>query len=246
MSMTLLLGDCLDIMSALPDQSVDLVLCDLPYGTTQCKWDSVIPFAPLWEQYRRLCKPNAPIVLTAAQPFTSALIASNFSQYKHNWVWEKTQATGHLNAKRQPMRAHEDIVVFCHAAPTYFPQKTTGHPLKCATAAHKHATRNGSGQTPCYGRSDKYVDYASTERYPRSVITFPSDKQRVALHPTQKPLALFAYLVRTYSAPEGVVLDNCMGSGTTGMACQQTGRHFVGIERDPHYFEIARTRLSSP
>lgn len=233
-------GDCLEIMKIIPDQSVDMVLCDLPYGTTACAWDSVIPFEPLWAEYRRVTKPNAAIVLTASQPFTSALVMSRPKEFRHEWIWHKTSATGHLNAKRRPMTAHESVLVFSFGRPPYNPQKTTGHERKVATAHHKR----GCTKTDVYGPHG-LVGYDSTERYPRSVVTFKSDKQKSALHPTQKPVALMEYMIKTYTNEGDTVLDNTMGSGTTGVACANTGRKFIGIERDPTYFEIAQQRLSA-
>lgn len=229
------LGDCLEVMADIPDGSVDLILCDLPYGSTQCSWDTVIPFAPLWEQYLRVAKRNAAIVLHAAQPFTSALIMSQRGLFKYEWVWEKGSATGFLNAKKQPLRAHEAVAVFYRAQPIYNPQMTHGHERK--------TTKRKTVDSECYGEGNDLTVYDSTSRYPRSVQRISSDKQKVALHPTQKPIALAEYLVRTYTNPGDVVLDNCMGSGTTGVACANTGRRFIGIERDPGYFEIARARI---
>lgn len=229
-------GNCLDLLPTLPDKSVDMVLCDLPYGTTQCKWDIVIPFEPLWEQYLRVAKEDAAIVLHGAQPFTSALIMSQLKLFKYEWVWEKTHPTGHLNAKKMPMKAHENILVFYCKLPVYNPQKTSGHVRKTAVKRRD--------ATPVYGDQDFIeLPYSSTERYPRSVLTFPSDKQRSALHPTQKPLALAEYLVHTYTNPGATVLDNCMGSGTTGVACRKLGRRFIGMELDKAYFEIAKQRI---
>lgn len=231
-------GDCLEVMKTLPDASVDMVLADMPYGTTRCKWDSVIPLPPLWEQYKRVTRPNAAIVLTAAQPFTAALVMSAPKQFRHEWVWEKAQASGHLNANRRPMAAHESVLVFSFGTPKYQPQKTSGHVRKVATAHH----RRGCVETEVYGKHGLHT-YDSTDRFPRSVMKFPTDKQRSALHPTQKPVALMEYLIRTYCPEGGVVLDNSMGSGTTGIACMNTGREFIGIENVPAIFETARIRL---
>lgn len=229
-------GDCLEEMNKIPDGSVDLILCDLPYGTTRNKWDSIVPLQELWAHYRRICR--GAIVLTAQTPFDKVLGASNLGMLRYEWIWEKTTATGHLNASKMPMKAHENVLVFYDGLPTYNPQKTTGHPRKVSTSAHK---RNSS-------KSSNYGDaalstYDSTERYPRSVLVFATDKQKAALHPTQKPVALMEYLIRTYTNEGDVVMDNCMGSGTTGVACANTGRKFVGIERDEKYFEIAKERI---
>lgn len=234
--MTLHFGDCLDVMPTLPDQSVDMVLADLPYGTTACSWDSVIPLEPLWKQYRRICR--GPVVLFAQSPFDKALGVSNLAELRYEWIWEKTHATGHLNAKKSPMKAHENVLVFYREQPTYNPIKTTGH-------LRKTATKRGD-KTDVYGAQtfDK-ITYDSTERYPRSVLLFPSDKQKSKLHSTQKPVALCEYLIRTYTNEGDVVLDNCMGSGTTGVACANTNRRFIGIESDLKYYEIAVERLSA-
>ena len=228
------LGDCLDVMPTLADQSVDLVLADLPYGTTRCSWDSVIPLEPLWAEYRRICR--GPIILFAQTPFDKVLGASNLPMLRYEWIWEKTNATGHLNAKKAPMKAHENVLIFYRRQPTYNPQKTFGH-------VRKTATKRGD-DSPVYGKQvlDGQV-YDSTERYPRSVQTFASDKQKSKLHNTQKPLDLCAYFIRTYSNPGDVVLDNCMGSGTTGHACLNEGRSFIGIEKVPEIFATASARL---
>lgn len=234
----ILQGDCLDLMPMLPDASVDMVLCDLPYGTTACKWDTVIPLDRLWNEYRRIVKPNAAIVLTAAQPFTSALVMSAPHLFKHEWVWHKTAASGHLNAKRRPMAAHESVLVFSFGTPPYYPQKTTGHERKVSTASHKR----GCVKTDLYG-DHGLTSYDSTERYPRSVVTFKSDKQKSALHPTQKPVALLEYLIRTYSLPGQIVLDNAAGSGSTHVACARSGRICWSIEREPKYADTIRQRI---
>lgn len=229
-------GDSIEQMRTIPDGSVDLILADLPYGTTRCKWDSIIPLPPMWEQYRRVIKPRGAIVLTAAQPFTSALVMSNPEWFCYDWVWEKGNATGFLNSKRAPLRAHESVLVFCAGQPTYNPQMTHGHVRK--------VTKRKTVDTECYGEGNKLTEYDSTSRYPRSVQFFSSDKQRSKLHPTQKPLALMEYLVRTYSNPGELVLDNAMGSGTTGVACRKTGRRFIGIDNNPDYFAIAEARIA--
>ena len=237
----LIQGDCLELMKDIPDKSIDMILCDLPYGTTACKWDVVIPFEPLWEQYKRIIKDNGAIVLTASQPFTSALIMSYMKMFKYEWIWEKTQATGHLDAKRKPMKAHENILVFYKQQCTYNPQKTQGHKRKVSLARHKEKTEKN--QAEIYHKADKFTDYDTTERYPRSVLVFPSDKQKCSLHPTQKPVALLEYLIKTYTLEGETVLDNCMGSGSTGVACINTKRNFIGIEKDDKYFEIAKKRI---
>lgn len=240
MSYDLQFGDCLELLPAIADESVDLILCDLPYGTTRNKWDSAIPLAPLWAQYERVIKQDGAIVLTAQAPFDKVLAASNLRLFRYEWIWEKTLATGHLNAKRMPMKAHENVLIFYKSLPTYNPQKTSGHARKVSSAAHK---RN-SKATSNYG-THGLTSYDSTDRYPRSVLTFPSDRQKSALHPTQKPVALMRYMIDTYSNPGDLVLDNAMGSGTTGVAALEAGRRFIGMENFAPYLEIANERLAA-
>lgn len=229
-------GDCLQVMAGMADQSVDLVLCDPPYETTQNAWDTVIPFEPMWAHLWRICR--GPVVLTAIQPFSSALVMSQPQFFRHEWVWEKNKATGHLNAKKAPMRAHELALVFSRKPLLYRPQMTDGH------KPGNYAVRRT--YTPNYG-SQRPTEYGgSTQRYPRSVQKFPiinnDDPQK--MHPTQKPEAWMEYLIRTYSDEGATVLDFAMGSGTTGAACRSTGRRFIGIEKDARYFEFARGRLA--
>ena len=226
-------ADCLQAMCAIPDGSVDLILCDLPYGTTQNKWDSVIPFEPLWREYWRVLKPNGAVVLTAAQPFTSALVMSQPMAFKYTWVWIKPH-TGQLNAKKQPLRNVEDVLVFCRTSPPYNPQMTDGTPY----AVHRKGYK-GSGS---YGQQADHSTVSDGKRYPKQTLEF---SERGGLHPTQKPVALMEYLIRTYTIEGETVLDNCMGSGTTGVACKNTGRNFIGIERDPEYFRIASERINA-
>lgn len=233
MTVQLISGDCLDVMPRLPAASVDLILCDLPYGTTQNKWDSVIPLEALWAQYWRIAKPNAAIVLTAAQPFTSALVMSARESFRYDWTWRKPKGTGHLNAKKQPMRDKEDVCVFYREQPTYNPQFTIGKPYK---------DRSGKGQSTNYGADKCTGNDSDGRRYPKQVIEF-GVVERGTVHPTQKPVALMEYLIRTYTNPGDLVLDNCMGSGTTGVACNNTDRNFIGIERDPDYFAICQRRI---
>lgn len=229
------LGDCLDVMAALPAACVDLVLCDLPYGTTRNKWDSAIPLEPLWRAYRRVAKPDAAIVLTAQAPFDKALGASNLAMLRYEWIWHKNNPSGHLNANRAPMKAHENVLVFYEKQPTYNPQKTTGH-------ERKRTTRRGFSAN--YG-AQRETSIDTTERFPRSVIEIAGHPKSETTHPTQKPVALMEYLIRTYTNAGALVLDNCMGSGTTGVACANTGRDFLGIERDPGYFAMARERIAA-
>lgn len=229
-------GDCLDVMQGIPPGSVDMILCDLPYGTTECDWDSVIPLGRLWDRYREVIKPNGAVVLTSMQPFTSALVMSNPAWYRSEWIWEKGNATGFLNAKKQQLRAHESVLVFYGKQPTYNPQFTQGHERK--------TSKRKSVNSECYGKALELVSYDSTSRYPRSVQFFSSDKQRGNFHPTQKPVALMEYLIRTYTNEGETVLDNCMGSGTTGVACMRSGRSFIGIEKDQKYVDVALSRLA--
>jgi DNA modification methylase len=232
--------DCIEGMSLIPEKSIDMVLCDLPYGTTRNKWDSVINLQLLWEQYERIIKDNGAIVLTAQTPFDKVLGASNLQLLRYEWIWEKTSATGHLNAKKMPMKAHENILVFYKKLPPYNPQKTIGHPRKVSLAKHKINCEKSTNYND-YGLSS----YDSTERYPRSVQVFATDKQKEALHPTQKPVALFEYLIRTYTNEGDTVLDNCIGSGTTAVACVRTKRNFIGFETERDYVEIANQRLDN-
>ena len=236
----LYLGNCLDIMPRISDKSIDIVLADLPYGTTQCKWDSVIPLDDLWKEYKRIVKSNGAILLFAQTPFDKILGTSNLEMLRYEWIWEKTSATGHLNAKKMPMKAHENVLVFYKKLPTYNPQKTTGHePINSYT---KYVSTQNN--TEIYGEMKMELSGGGeTDRYPRSVLTFASDKQKSKLHSTQKPLALCEYFIKTYSNKGEIVLDNVMGSGTVGAACKNLGRQFIGIELDEDYFKIAKDRI---
>ena len=227
---TLHLGDCLEVMKQISTRSVHMVCADLPYEITACTWDSVIPLDALWEAYTRVCRPTAAIVLTAAQPFTSALILSNLRMFKYEWIWKKNKMTGFLNAKRQPLRCHESILVFYRKQCTYHPQMTHGHrPVNSYT---KHTS---DGET--VGATKRGISGGgSTSRYPRSVQEFPVVNQDGTtdggkFHPTQKPVCMMEYLIRTYTDQGQTVLDNTMGSGTTGVACMNLGRRFIGIEK---------------
>ena len=225
-------GDCLEVMRTLPDGCVDMVLCDLPYGTTQNKWDSVIPFEPLWAQYKRVCK--GAVVLTAQPPFDKVLGSSNLGMLKYEWIWRKSKPTGHLNSKLQPMKEHENILVFYGRQPTYNPQGLIEKQVP--------TIRKGKNNGANYGKSDKDA-LQEHENYPRSVLDIPSEKKTV--HPTQKPVALMEYMIRTYTNEGDVVMDNTMGSGTTGVACMNMSRRFIGIERDEGYFKIAQDRINA-
>lgn len=242
MSKILLQGDCLELMKEIKDKSIDMVLCDLPYGTTKCKWDTPINLNLLWQEYNRIIKNHGVILLFAQTPFDKILGCSNLSMLRYEWIWEKTQATGHLNANKMPMKAHENILVFYKHLPTYNPQKTNGHePIHSYT---KYISTQNN--TELYGRMNKEISGGgATDRYPRSIITFSSDKQICHLHPTQKPTNLLEYLIKTYTNENDWVLDNCMGSGSTGVACINTNRNFIGIELDKNYFKIAKERIEN-
>jgi len=231
-------GDCLDVMKLIDDASIDLILCDLPYGVTKNKWDSVIDLKMLWAEYKRVIKINGAIVLFGQDKFSAKLMLSNEKLHRYNLIWEKTTPTGHLNAKKMPLRSHEDILVFYKKLPTYNPQKTTGHKRKVSTEQHKR----GSKKTTNYGEHG-LTTYDSTERYPKSVLKFSTDKQKVALHPTQKPLALMEYLIATYSNEGEVVLDNCAGSGTTGLAAKNLNRNYIMIENDETNYKTCIERV---
>ena len=242
---TLLLGDTLERMKEIPDGNVDMVMCDLPYGTTACKWDAVIPFDALWAEYRRVTKPNAAIVLTASQPFTTALAASNMSAFRYTWVWNKKFAANFVQAKRMPLRTHEDVLVFSFGdrMPNYYPQKTLRDtPIK--KGGNKQSAAIPIRQTAsaeAFGSVGKEYN----DKHPTTIVEFSSRDGQRGLHPTQKPVALMEYLIRTYTQEGEVVLDNTMGSGTTGVACVNLGRNFIGIERDESYFAIAKQRIEA-
>ena len=227
-------GDCLEAMKKLPDKSIDMILCDLPYGTTACKWDTIIPFEPLWEQYKRLIKDNSAIVLTASQPFTTSLIASNMTMFKYCWIWEKSQGVDPFMAKHRPLNNYEDICVFSIDTPRYYPQMDNGKPY---TVTRDKKPRNYEITATTMKQTTTVNDGF---RYPTRIIKINQEK---GLHPTQKPVALFEYLIRTYTNEGEIVLDNCIGSGTTAIAAHNTGRFFIGIEKEPKYVEIARKRL---
>lgn len=231
------LGDCLDILPTLADNSVDMVLVDLPYGTTACKWDSIIPLDKLWEQYNRICKEDGAMVFTAAQPFTTILATSNLNNFRYEWIWEKPQGTNPMNVKVMPLKSHENIIVFYRKKPIYNPQMWHSTP-------YSGFSSDTSKIGEVYGSvKSKHRDNPEGSRYPKTVLKF---KQEKGLHPTQKPVALMEYLIKTYSNEGETVLDNCMGSGTTGVACMNTNRDFIGIEMDETYFNISRNRINNP
>ena len=240
--MNLMQGDCLEMMKTIPDGSVDMVLTDPPYGTTACKWDSVIPFDPMWKQLKRVTKKNGAIVMTASQPFTSALVMSNVKMFKYCWVWGKNKATGHLNAKKRPLVAHEDVVVFYSSPPTYNPQGLIEK--ETPTVSKGDRGRKGIGSSgDVYGLAVKDAIQTHTG-YPRTIVEFGVD-MKAEFHPTQKPVALMEYLIKTYTNEGETVLDFTMGSGTTGVAAKNLNRDFIGIELDPDYFAIAENRINN-
>lgn len=238
------LGDCLDLMTQIPDKSVDMILADLPYGQIRASWDCQIDLVKLWHDYERIIKNSGAILLFAACPFDKILGASNLSLLRYEWIWEKTQATGFFNAKKMPMKAHENILVFYKNTPVYNPQKTFGHkPMNSYT---KRASVQN--KTECYGVVNKDVSGGGdTDRYPRSVLKFPSDKQKSKItgliHPTQKPIALCEYFIKTYTNEGDLIFDNVMGSGTTCLAAKNLKRNWIGIEKEEKYFNIAKQRL---
>lgn len=235
-NVSLLNGDCLELMKNIPDKSVDMILCDLPYGTTACKWDSVIPFEPLWEQYNRIIKDNSAIALFGTEPFSSKLRLSNISDYKYDWIWDKKIPSGMCNAKIQPMRQTENISIFIKGKSYYNPQMIKrDKPIKAGGLKDSYSGGNA-------GQTMKPLHKTYDEKYPTTLIEF--DKvRRGSLHPTQKPVELLEYLIKSYTNECDLVLDNCMGSGTTGVACINTNRRFIGIELDSTYFQIAKKRI---
>lgn len=250
MAVELLHGDCLELMKDVPAGTVDMLFTDLPYGTTNCKWDSLIDLDLWWKQVKRICKPNAAIVLTAQTPFDKVLGASNLGMLRYEWIWEKTAATGHLNAKKMPMKAHENVLVFYKKLPTYNPQKTTGHkPVN-------YYSKKDDSDGHCYGKTGKASGGGNTDRYPRSVQAFSSDKQKSSLHSTQKPNQLAEYFVKTYSNEGDLIVDTCMGSGALIIPAVNLGRKVIGMDngkcekKKSKYFgwnwnEVVKDRLTN-
>jgi len=237
-------GDCLEVMKDIPDKSIDMILCDLPYGTTACKWDTIIPFEPLWEQYKRIIKDNGAIVLTASQPFTSALVMSNIKDFRYEIIWEKERPTNIFFLKKQIAKYHENIIVFYKKQPTYNPQmekRKGSHTQKEKEYDLTKCDNNGS-KTHLKQIYSYSKDYNPELVYPKSVLKINRDRQKDA-HPTQKPVALFEYLIKTYTNEGDLVLDNCAGSGTTGVACINLNRNYILIEKEPKYVDIIRERL---
>lgn len=238
-------GDCLEVMQDIDDRSIDCIICDLPYGITACKWDVVIPFEPLWEQYKRIIKPNGAICLFGSQPFTSALVMSNPKWFKYEWIWEKTMPTGFYNAKKQPMKAHENILIFGETSIKYNPQRT-----KALTLRSKNISKNT--ESSIYGIRTKKEWHEDGTRYPISRINFSNwngnlfgKSENKSKHNSAKPVALIEYLIKTYSQEGELILDNTAGSGTLAIAAINTNRRYICIEKDPHYFEVMRDRIAN-
>ena len=225
-------GDCLELMKNIPDKSVDMILCDLPFGTTMNKWDKVINLQLIFDEYKRLVKVGSVIALFSQQPFTTDLINANRKQFRYEWIWQKSQGTGFLNANRMPLKIHENILIFYDKLPTYNPQFEKGK---------KHSRGNPGASSDNYGKFERICGNKSDYYYPVDVIKFSKSADK--LHPTQKPVDLLEYLIKTYTNEGETVLDNCMGSGSTGVACANTNRGFIGIELDEHYFDIAKKRI---
>jgi site-specific DNA-methyltransferase (adenine-specific) len=236
----LLHGECLELMKQIPDNSIDCIICDLPYGTTACSWDVVIPFDKLWEQYKRIRKDNTPIVLFGSQPFTTMLIASNIKEFKHEWIWQKNRGSNFANTVREPMKEHESVLVFSKGKWTY--NKQMQDRAESGKARAEYKVKENS-------KSENYHVFKEREPQELSELRVPSSIQKfnveVGLHPTQKPVALLEYLIKTYSNEGGLILDNCMGSGSTGVACKKLKRNFIGIELEEKYFKIAKERIES-
>ena len=235
--MTLILGDCLEKMRDIPDKSIDMVMTDPPYGTTVCKWDSVIPLEPMWEQLKRVIKPNGAIVMTASQPFTTTLINSNMKMFKYCWVWDKKLSTGGLLCNKRPLKRHEDVCVFYSNQSTYNPEMRKGKPRKKGSMAQGGVYNEIPQHNAVVRISDEY--------YPTSILELSHAKMKGRVHPTQKPVALMEYLIKTYTNEGEVVLDFAMGSGTTGVACKNLNRKFIGIEKDEKYFSIVKERIAN-
>jgi len=234
------LGKLEDVMPTLPSKKFRMIFADFPYGTTKCKWDNLVDLGIFWKEANRVLLDDGIVVCTAQFPFTAILAMSNLKNLRYDWVWQKTHPTGHLNSKKMPMKAHENILVFYNKLPLYNPQKTQGHKRKVSTAKHKLAMGNIDSEV--YNKGQKATDYDSTERFPLSVQVFPSDKQKNPLHSTQKPEALLEYLVKTYTNEGDYVLDVCRGSNTTGVVCDNLKRNYYGIEDDEEMFNIGIDR----
>lgn len=235
MTYELLQGDCLELMKDIPDGSIDMILADLPYGTTACKWDTIIPFEPLWDQYERIIKDNGAIVLTASQPFTSALVMSNPKMFRHQWIWNKRMGSNFFNAKSQPLKIHEEVLIFSKKRAFYNPIMRLGK-MRVKGSDKQYSEDNVLG-------NHKKTKTKNNLYYPVSILDFSNASRTNKVHPTQKPVALFEYLIKTYTNEGETVLDNVMGSGTTGVACLNLNRNFIGMELDEDYFKIAKERI---
>jgi site-specific DNA-methyltransferase (adenine-specific) len=233
----LLEGDCLELMPTLEDKSVDMILCDLPYGTTACKWDTIIPFEPLWAEYERIIKDNGAIVLTASQPFTSRLINSNINLFRYELIWEKEQGTNFFSANKMPLKSHENVLIYYKQLPNYNPQMELSD-----TKWTKRDTGKSFNQIIGQQEKQQYKESKGKYRYPKSIMRFDRPKQK-GVHPTQKPVALFEYLIKTYTNEGDLVLDNCAGSGTTGVACHNLNRNSILIEQEPEYIQVIKDRM---
>jgi len=242
------LGDCLELMKEIPDKSIDMILCDLPYGTTACSWDTIIPFEPLWKHYERIIKDNGAIILTASQPFTSQLLMSNPNLFKYELIWEKQKGTGFVHAKFKPLKSHENILVFSKSPAAqnkkhrmnYNPIFEVGSPYLHRSAGQLHKLKTMSGGNP-----EKITSKNDGFRYPKSILKFNTDFDRNSLHPTQKPVALFEYLIKTYTNEGDLVLDNCAGSGTTGISCINTNRNYILMEKEEEYYNVILERIKN-
>jgi len=231
-------ADCFDVFPFIEDKSIDAIICDLPYGTTACKWDSILPLDKLWYEYKRVLKPNGVILLTASQPFTTVLIGNDMKMFKYNLVWDKVAVTNPMLAKKQPMRCHEDVLVFYDKQPTYNPQMRVG--VKWSRAGKKQHTTDTLGQSTLFNNgSDE-----SEMKYPKSIVTFSNADKTKNEHPTQKPIDLMEWLIKTYTNEGDMVLDNTMGSGTTNLACIKLNRKSIGIEKEKQYYDVAVRRAS--
>jgi DNA modification methylase len=229
-------GDCLELMKDIPDKSIDAIIADLPYGTTACKWDTIIPFEPLWEQYERIIKPNGAILLFGSEPFSSVMRMSNLKNYKYDWIWNKKNSGSGLLAKKQPLKICEIVSVFSFGTHNYYPQMTEGK--------MRNKKSYGSKEGSVTGKIKAGEDKFNNLYFPKNIIEFSNANQNGKEHPTQKPVPLLEYLIKTYTNEGEVVLDNTMGSGTTGVACVNTNRGFIGMELDDKYFEIAERRIT--
>ena len=240
-------GDCLGLMKNIKDKSIDCIICDLPYGvTSKNKWDTIIPYEPLWKEYKRIIKDNGPIILFGQDKFTAKTMLSNEKMHRYNLIWNKVLTSGFLNAGRMPLREHEDIMIFYKKLPTYNPQFTEGKPLHGMGEKFKKVKNNNNNYNDFNSCNNPSANReGDTKKYPKSILTFPRPASSKMLHPTEKPVELLEYLIKTYSNENDVILDNCMGSGSTGVACLNTNRRFIGIELDEKYFNIAKNRLEN-